>query len=120
MKAQKVKNISYLCKCEFALVDDAKKEVVILPQGAEIVSLNLEITKECAGANVSVGLDDEVNYFLNNINAKDKGFTQSSKLATCAKQSVITAKMQGFNNNGQSKAILRVMYFLPSEILVEY
>ena len=119
MKNQKVKNISYLCKSEFNLSDSAQKEVVILPQGAEIISVNLELSKAHAGGNVSIGLDEQTNYFLNAINAATAGFSQSSKLATCAKQSAITAKMVGFGDT-EEKGNLRVMYFLPSEILVEY
>lgn len=120
MKSQKVKNVSYFCKSEFEL-KDGKKDVVILPQNAEIVSVNLEVTKGVTGGSVSIGVDEEASYFLNNIATTTAGFNQSSKWLTTKKQTQITASITGItsNTNG-AKGILRVVYFLPSEILVEY
>lgn len=121
MKNQKVKNISYLCKAEFALANTEKKELVVLPSGAEVVSVNLEITKAHAGGAVSIGLDDEANVFLNNSATTKKGFTQSATLLTLKDNGVITAKITGCEGVSEdTKGVLRVLYFLPSEILVEY
>ncbi|CAM3303991.1 hypothetical protein [Helicobacter labetoulli] len=120
MKNQKVKNISYLCKAEFALANIEKKELVALPSGAEVVSVNLKITKARAGGTVSIGLDDEANVFLNN-SATTKSFAQSATLLTLKDNGVITAKITGCDGVSEdTKGVLRVLYFLPSEILVEY
>lgn len=118
MKSQKVKNISYLCKSEFKLSGESK-EVVIVPNGAEVVSLNLEIPTAIVGGSVSIGLDDDDSFFLNAISTAKAECHQSAKLTTITKSSAITAKATGITAD-DAKAIIRVMYYLPSEILVEY
>lgn len=121
MQNQKVKNISYLCKVEFPLVNTEKRELIALPTGAEVLCVNLEIAKAHAGGSVSIGLDDEANLFLNAVATTKKGFSQSATLHTLKDTGNITAKMSGFDGASEDlRGVLRVLYFLPSEILVEF
>ncbi|WP_104640055.1 hypothetical protein [Helicobacter bizzozeronii] len=115
---QKVKNISYLCKVYFKL-DEAKKELALLPAGSEVLSVNLEIVTPLIGASVDIGLESKQDYFLDNIDAANKGFSQSSILLTSATTQTINATIANPNPQTNSLAILRVHYFLPSEVLLE-
>ncbi|CCB79048.1 hypothetical protein HBZC1_00620 [Helicobacter bizzozeronii CIII-1] len=115
---QKVKNISYLCKVSFKL-DATKKELALLPAGSEVLSVNLEIVTPLAGATIDIGLEGKQDYFLDNINATNKGFSQSSILLTSATTQTINATITDPDPKADSLAILRVLYFLPSEVLLE-
>lgn len=114
MKSQKVKNLSYLAKVEFSLQDTERKDLVVLPSGAEVLSVNLEIEDGFIGQ-ASIGLDEQIEFFLSKTSSSSN---QSAKVYTTQKKSIINAKVESGDEN--KKAILRVLYFLPSEILVEY
>ncbi|GMB93754.1 hypothetical protein NHP200010_14830 [Helicobacter bizzozeronii] len=115
---QKVKNLSYLCKVAFKL-DEAKKELALLPGGVEVLSVNLEIVTPLAGATIDIGLEGKPEHFLNDIPAATKGFSQSSVLLTSANTQTINAVINNPDPKADSLAILRVHYFLPSEVLLE-
>ncbi|TSA81489.1 hypothetical protein [Helicobacter mehlei] len=118
MQGQRVKNISYLCKAIFKL--DAKtKELALLPAGSEVLSVNLEIITPLPNAVIDIGLAGKGDYFLDNINGGAKGFSQSSILLTSSSTQTINATIANFDAKADSLAILRVHYFLPSEVLVE-
>lgn len=118
MQGQKVKNISYLAVVPFKLDKDSQ-EVALLPSGAEVIGLNLEIVKPLSGASVDIGLEGQENYFLDNISAANKGFSQSSVLYNAPAPTTIHATTTNPDDKKDSLAILRVHYFLPSEILME-
>ncbi|WP_104740818.1 hypothetical protein, partial [Helicobacter bizzozeronii] len=115
---QKVKNISYLCKVSFKL-DEARKKLALLPAGSEVLSVNLEIVTPLTGASVDIGLEGKPDYFLGKIDAANKGFSQSSILLTSATTQTINATIANPDPKAGSLAILRVHYFLPSEVLLE-
>ncbi|WP_104742090.1 hypothetical protein [Helicobacter ailurogastricus] len=115
---QKVKNISYLCKVEFGL-DEEGKQLVALPQGAEVLRVNLEIAKPQAGASLDIGFKDEEDYFMNDIPGDTAGFHNSEKLYCAKVSTTINATIVGFDKDSESKAILRVHYFVPSEVVLE-
>ncbi|WP_187933950.1 hypothetical protein [Helicobacter pylori] len=117
---QKVHSVSYLAKAEFEFKNGVY-DLVALPTGAEVVKVSLEVVGSPTVGTVSVGFKDETNknYFLilekypNNKNAT------SAKDYTATSNKVIVAEVK--NANGSDvKGVLRVLYFLPSVIEVEY
>ncbi|GAA6869551.1 hypothetical protein VN0555_06270 [Helicobacter pylori] len=121
---QKVHSVSYLAKAEFELKNGVH-DLVALPSGAEVVKVSLEVVGNPTTGNISVGFKDETskNYFLNleNISPQSpqqKVFT-SAKDYTATSNKVVVAEVKNANGN-DTKGVLRVLYFLPSVIEVEY
>ncbi|GHQ95758.1 hypothetical protein VN0418_14960 [Helicobacter pylori] len=118
---QKVHSVSYLAKAEFELKDGVY-DLVALPSGAEVVKVSLEVVGKLIAGTVSVGFKDESqkNYFLtletNNSNNK---VATSAKDYTATSNKVVVAEVKNANGN-DTKGVLRVLYFLPSVIEVEY
>ncbi len=122
---QKVHSVSYLAKAEFELKDGIY-DLVALPTGAEVVKVSLEVVGNIMGASISVGFKDETtkNYFLTLervITAADNNVTtlNSDKDYTATSNKVIAAEVKN-SNTSPNKCVLRVLYFLPSVIEVEY
>ncbi|GAA9656567.1 hypothetical protein HpHCM49_10650 [Helicobacter pylori] len=116
---QKVHSVSYLAKAEFEFKNGVY-DLVALPSGAEVVKVSLEVVGNPAAGSVSVGFKDETtkNYFLTLDNA-DKKHATSAKDYTATSNKVIVAEVKNANGN-DIKGVLRVLYFLPSVIEVEY
>ncbi|WP_104684290.1 hypothetical protein [Helicobacter felis] len=114
---QKVHNVSYLCKVPFKL-DSAKKDLAILPAGAEVVDVTLEMAVGLDGAQVDIGLETKQDYFINDAN-KDRKFWRSEYLLGNTSTQTIKATITGHDKSQESLAILRVLYFMPSEIVLE-
>lgn len=118
---QKVHSVSYLAKAEFELKNGVY-DLVALPTGAEVVKVSLEVVGNFVTGNINVGFKDEnsKNYFLTLEN-----LTTSNNIATSAKDytatsnKVVVAEVKNANGN-DIKGVLRVLYFLPSVIEVEY
>ncbi|GAA9636315.1 hypothetical protein HpVa149_03340 [Helicobacter pylori] len=129
---QKVHSVSYLAKAEFEFKNGVY-DLVALPTGAEVLKVSLEIVGGSAttGGGVNVGFKDEPqkNYFLNldNIVSLDSvsrsfltSFT-SNRDYTATSNKVVVAEVSGANDHDDNvKGVLRVLYFLPSVIEVEY
>ncbi len=119
---QKVHSVSYLAKAEFEFKNGVY-DLVALPSGAEVVKLSLEVVGNPTAGSVSVGFKDETtkNYFLTleDIATTDKKCATSAKDYTAANNKVVVAEVKNANNN-DVKGVLRVLYFLPSVIEVEY
>ncbi len=116
---QKVHSVSYLAKAEFEFKTGVY-DLVALPSGAEVVKVSLEVVGNPATiGNISVGFKDETqkNYFLDNI-ANQKVVT-SAKDYTATSNKVVVAEVKNASSN-DAKGVLRVLYFLPSMIEVEY
>lgn len=116
---QKVHSVSYLAKAEFEFKNGVY-DLVALPSGAEVVKVSLEIVGNPTAGNISVGFKDETtkNYFLTLENISSKLAT-SSKDYTATSNKVVVAEVKNANGN-DIKGVLRVLYFLPSVIEVEY
>ncbi|MBS3015445.1 hypothetical protein [Helicobacter pylori] len=118
---QKVHSVSYLAKAEFELKKGVY-DLVALPCGAEVVKVSLEVVGNPTAVNVSVGFKDEntKNYFLTleSNNGNNKNAT-SAKDYTATDNKVVVAEVKDINGN-DVKGVLRVLYFLPSVIEVEY
>ncbi len=121
---QKVHSVSYLAKSEFEFKNGVY-DLVALPTGAEVVKVSLEVVGNPTAGSVSVGFKDEnaKNYFLtlDNIaaNSTDKKHATSAKDYTATSNKVVVAEVKSANGT-DTKGVLRVLYFLPSVIEVEY
>ncbi|GAA9592116.1 hypothetical protein HpHA63_09900 [Helicobacter pylori] len=121
---QKVHSVSYLAKAEFEFKNGVY-DLVALPTGAEVVKVSLEVVGNPTAGTVSVGFKDETtkNYFftLENIanTAADKKHATSAKDYTATSNKVVVAEVKSANAT-DTKGVLRVLYFLPSVIEVEY
>lgn len=128
---QKVHSVSYLAKAEFELKNGVY-DLVALPAGAEVVKVSLEVVgaNSTTSGGVNVGFKDEPqkDYFLalENVLAIDSvsrnvlfSFT-SNKDYTATSNKVVVAEVSSASDNANVKGVLRVLYFLPSVIEVEY
>ncbi|GAB0054127.1 hypothetical protein YGH029_14490 [Helicobacter pylori] len=117
---QKVHSVSYLAKAEFELKKGVY-DLVALPCGAEVVKVSLELVGNFTAVSVSVGFKDETNknYFLDLDNLNNKTVT-SARDYTATSNKVMVAEVKNAVNETDTKGILRVLYFLPSVIEVEY
>ncbi|WP_131158288.1 hypothetical protein [Helicobacter pylori] len=119
---QKVHSVSYLAKAEFAFKNGVY-DLVALPTGAEVVKVSLEVVGNPTVGNVSVGFKDEntKNYFFNSLELANKNSknSTSAKDYTATSNKVVVAEVKSANDS-DVKGVLRVLYFLPSVIEVEY
>ncbi|MFP6202436.1 hypothetical protein ACLGCJ_08055 [Helicobacter pylori] len=120
---QKVHSVSYLAKAEFEFKNGVY-DLVALPTGAEVVKVSVEVVGNPMAGMVTVGFKDETqkNYFLTLDNAgtgNDKNTATSAKDYTATSNRVIVAEVKKATGN-DIKGVLRVLYFLPSVIEVEY
>ncbi|MDU9790696.1 hypothetical protein RGC53_07835 [Helicobacter pylori] len=117
---QKVHSVSYLAKAEFEFKNGVY-DLVALPTGAEVVKVSLEAVVNPTAGSISVGFKDEnmKNYFLDNIVVNTGKHATSAKDYTATSNKVVVAEVKNANGN-DTKGVLRVLYFLPSVIEVEY
>ncbi|GHQ00222.1 hypothetical protein VN0271_10440 [Helicobacter pylori] len=128
---QKVHSVSYLAKAEFKFKNGVY-DLVALPTGAEVIKVSLEVVgnNPMIEGGVNVGFKDESqkNYFLSldnimvldNISKNILSSFTSSKDYTATSNKVVVAEVSTTNNYDNVKCVLRVLYFLPSVIEVEY
>ncbi|GAA6935369.1 hypothetical protein HpHUE40_12270 [Helicobacter pylori] len=117
---QKVHSVSYLAKAEFEFKNGVY-DLVALPTGAEVVKVSLEVVGNPAAGSISVGFKDEAtkNYFLTLENIESHSRATSARDYTATSNKVVVAEVKNANND-DAKGVLRVLYFLPSMIEVEY
>ncbi len=117
---QKVHSVSYLAKAEFEFKNGVY-DLVALPSGAEVVKVSLEVVGNSTDGAVSVGFKDETdkNYFLTLEDVANNKNATSAKDYTATSNKVVVAEVKTANGN-DIKGVLRVLYFLPSVIEVEY
>ncbi|WP_219029096.1 hypothetical protein [Helicobacter pylori] len=120
---QKVHSVSYLAKAEFEFKNGVY-DLVALPTGAEVVRVSLELTGDPVSGNIHVGFKDEPTkgYFLalTPVSEKVTNF-ESTKDYTVTSNKALVAEVGGVTDDSRhAKCVLRVLYFLPSVIEVEY
>ncbi|GAA7058428.1 hypothetical protein HpCHN10_15210 [Helicobacter pylori] len=128
---QKVHSVSYLAKAEFEFKNGVY-DLVALPSGAEVVKVSLEVVG-CSpmtdgGVNVGFKDEEEKNYFLalsnvlklDNISTSVLYSFTSNKDYTATSNKVVVAEVSAREGCDNVKGVLRVLYFLPSVIEVEY
>ncbi|WQZ31806.1 hypothetical protein E5Q04_02615 [Helicobacter pylori] len=119
---QKVHSVSYLAKAEFEFKNGVY-DLVALPSGAEVLKVSLEVVGNPNAGNISVGFKDETtkSYFLNSVDiSSTKKEATSVKDYTATSNKVVVAEVKSANGDDNAKGVLRVLYFLPSVIEVEY
>ncbi|EQL49828.1 hypothetical protein [Helicobacter pylori] len=118
---QKVHSVSYLAKAEFEFKNGVY-DLVAIPSGAEVVKVTLEVVGSPTTGTISVGFKDEANknYFLTLEDVVQNGKNaMSAKDYTATSNKVVVAEVKNANET-DIKGVLRVLYFLPSVIEVEY
>lgn len=118
---QKVHSVSYLAKAEFEFKNGVY-DLVALPTGAEVVKVSLEVVGNPTAGSISVGFKDETtkNYFLSlEAPSEYENPATSAKDYTATSDKVVVAEVKNANAT-DTKGVLRVLYFLPSVIEVEY
>ncbi len=115
---QKVHSVSYLAKAEFEFKNGVY-DLVAIPSGAEVVKVALEVVGNPTSGSINVGFKDETqkNYFLTT-DTNTKSAT-SAKDYTATSDKVVVAEVKEAAET-DAKGVLRVLYFLPSVIEVEY
>ncbi|GAA7813433.1 hypothetical protein HpMS14_15440 [Helicobacter pylori] len=124
---QKVHSVSYLAKAEFEFKNGVY-DLVALPTGAEVVKVSLELVGISVAREtiIRVGFKDEStkDYFLRlSLSDEVVGRTITSvKDYTATQNKVIVAEVEvkDATLSSDAKCVLRVLYFLPSVIEVEY
>ncbi len=120
---QKVHSVSYLAKAEFELKNGAY-DLVALPSGAEVVKVSVEVVGNPTGGHVSVSFENEFkrDYSPVLILNIDKKIGTNLTDYTATSNKVVTVEVSDVSEveNAKGKGVLRVLYFLPSVIEVEY
>ncbi|MCK0501626.1 hypothetical protein [Helicobacter pylori] len=124
---QKVHSVSYLAKAEFEFKNGVY-DLVALPAGAEVVKVSLEVGSNVIDGDISVGFKDEPkkDYFLTLERVVSLGdehgivTSTSAKDYTATSNKVVVAEVKNRSNLSAVKCALRVVYFLPSVIEIEY
>ncbi|MFT2765616.1 hypothetical protein [Helicobacter pylori] len=129
---QKVHSVSYLAKAEFDLKNGVY-DLVALPTGAEVVKVSLEVIDIPVEGHIYIGFKDEPvkGYFLalDNVIQNPKApeapiehvvnTITSTKDYTATSNKVVVAEVK-LAKDLKERCVLRVVYFLPSVIEVEY
>lgn len=118
MYRQRVKNVSYLSKIVVDLDSvGTEYEALVLPRGAEVLQVSLEVLEEVSGT-LDVGLNETQDFFINDLSLDQKKVSVSAKV--CEIKEVSFVKLKLTNEVASGKVALRVLYFLPSEVMTEY
>ncbi|ANT43123.1 hypothetical protein JT081_07860 [Helicobacter pylori] len=120
---QKVHSVSYLAKAEFEFKNGVY-DLVAIPSGAEVIKVSLEVVGNPTTGDISVGFKDEAkkDYFLTLENIGSNKNATSAKDYTATSNKVVVAEVKNsiVNDDNNIRGVLRVLYFLPSVIEVEY
>lgn len=114
---QRVKNISYLAKSVVDLTTlkpNEAKDIIILPKGAEVIQVDVEVIEATQGATIDLGLNDNTSFFTNDIDTSGGSFYKVAKGASINANSKLNITINQ-DPNGSGKVSVRVVYFLPTE-----
>ncbi len=118
---QKVHSVSYLAKAEFKLKNGVY-DLVALPAGAEVVKMSLEGVGN-TNESITLGFKDENTQEFSTSEAvtfPNSGVAyMSPRDYTFTSNKVVVAEVKNASESA-AKCVLRVLYFLPSVIEVEY
>lgn len=121
MAIQYVNNVSYLAKAKINLNEVQKEnyEALMLPKGAEILHLSVEVQESDTLANtLDVGLNEEKSFFISSLALDSKKSELSSVITSTKQNSFVTISRS--EDNADGVIVLRAQYFLPSLIKTEY
>lgn len=118
---QKVNNISYLCVRTFDVsACEANTQIagIVLPQGAEILHISVEVKEAGVSAlKADIKINEEV--IGNDIDCATKGVHLINFVKTLGNNAT-TIDLQLNKASNKGELVLRAHYFLPSQIQVEY
>ncbi|GAA9839726.1 hypothetical protein VN0561_08630 [Helicobacter pylori] len=119
---QKVHSVSYLAKAEFEL-KDGSYDLVALPTGAEMIRMSLQVVGSPKAGTIKVTLKDEITdnplTLLSDLLVANNTTTTVEYCYTVPSNKVLMVEVMGANEPN-IKGVLKVIYFLPSVIEVEY
>ncbi len=121
MAQQRVKFESYLTKIQVSVnsLGTQQFEAVLLPKGAEVLKVDIEVIEKAKeGTTLNVGLAKNNNFFIDIADIATATNHSSSKVTSTNKNETITLKLNQLSDKGE--IVLRVFYFLPSEIIAEF
>lgn len=117
MATQQVHNVCYMVDCVLDLSQEIS-QAAILPKGSTITHLSVEVQEAAqAGGILDLGFEGDTQALANDIDTGTKGVNICNVAFTSHKDESIIATSQ---NTTSGKAILRVVYFLPSTIRIDY
>lgn len=120
---QKVHSVSYLAKAEFELKNGVY-DLVALPAGAEVLKVSLEVEGNAIDSHITLKFKDETTkdflVVLDDNVSSNKTTTIAKDYTVKSNKVVVAEVMTSSNDNNTNKGVLRVLYFLPSVIEVEY
>lgn len=121
MAQQRVKFKSYLTKIQVSVnsLGTQSFEAVLLPKEAEILKVDVEVLEAAKqGTTLNVGFAKNENFFIDIADISSVTNHSSSKVTSTNKNETITLKLNKESDKGL--IVLRVFYFLPSEIVAEF
>lgn len=120
MYQQRVKHVAYLAKAVIKLDEvEQNYQALVLPSGAEVIQVNLEVTQaNTGGGTLDIGLNEVNDFFSANIDLSKLENSNSGKVTQLKEISFVTLNASAKLTDGE--VVLRVQYFLPSEIMTEF
>lgn len=118
MAIQKVNHTSYLCVVPIDLstqADPKDVNVCILPEGAEILDVSLEVVTPAPATSVAT-LSVDGKEFISSADITTQGSHRSGVIT----RTNATRILKGNFSANSGEVIVRVHYFLPSQIVAEY
>lgn len=119
MMIQKVKNIAYLAECVVDLSTFKKgdeKEILIIPQGASVLSLQAEVSDYTGTATIDIYAGDIQFFTALSINSENLDKKYHTSVVHSAFANTTTLKLKANANFTQGLLKLKLFYFNPSEI----
>lgn len=121
---QKVNHMSYLAQVavDLAELENGEKKGVMLPKGSSVIGVFLEVEESRGSGNVDVYLEKSGVEFFKDVELRHDNLRQkyySSSVHTTAKQDDIVSLRLVSGSFESGSALLKVHYFLPSQIMTE-
>lgn len=122
---QRVHHISYLAvsSVELNALSQTAKDYILIPKGANIIDVKLEVEDSEGKGEVEVALSGAGVKFFENT-ALDSSETQkrflSSSIHTSTKENDTLSIKLTSGSFSSGKVIIKALYFLPSQIMTEF
>lgn len=122
-KSQRVKNLAYLAVATIDIAElvasgESAAKAVLIPKDAEVVHISAEVIEAGdSDAKLDLGFEGEAEAVANDIALDNKGVNIANVVFSTPSTKELLA-----TPSGATKGVVkvRVQYFLPSEITIEY
>lgn len=126
MGTQRVKNVVYCAESVINLADMKENnayDALLVPKGASIIQLLVEVQNTSGSGSVDVKLKEQDVAFLENVSldstSKDSAFINSSVHTISQMVDILSVELKsGAFTSGTAR--VKIVYFMPSQILVEF